>query len=64
MGAAPVAVEAQRAAKPRRMGYLSSNSASLTQRLVDASGKDCASSGMSMAQNIRIEYRFAPTRSR
>jgi ABC-type uncharacterized transport system substrate-binding protein len=57
--AAPLAVEAQRAAEPRRIGYLSSNSASLTQHLVDAFRQGLRELGYVDGQNIRIEYRFA-----
>ena len=56
---APLVVEAQRAAGPRSIGYLSSNSASRTQHLVAAFRQGLRELGYVEGQNINIEYRFA-----
>ena len=53
--AAPLVAEAQ----PRRIGFLSSNSARLAQHLVDAFRQGLLELGYVDGQNIRIEYRFA-----
>jgi len=53
--AAPLVAEAQ----PRRIGFLSSNSASLAQHLVNAFRQGLLELGYVDGQNIRIEYRFA-----
>jgi putative ABC transport system substrate-binding protein len=56
---APLVVEAQRAARSRPIGYLSSNSASRTQHLVAAFRQGLRELGYVEGQNINIEYRFA-----
>jgi putative ABC transport system substrate-binding protein len=57
--AAPRAAEAQRSAEPRRLGYLASNTATLTRHLTDAFRQSLRELGWVEGQNIRIEYRFA-----
>ena len=57
--AAPLGARAQRAAEPRRIGYLSSNSASLSHHLVDAFRQGLRELGWTEEQNLRIDYRFA-----
>jgi len=57
--AAPLSARAQRAAEPRRIGYLSSNSASLSHHLVDAFRQGLRELGWTEEQNLRIDYRFA-----
>src|SRR5262245_17739723 len=53
--AAPFVADAQ----PRRIGFLSSNSARLAQHLVDAFRQGLLELGYVDGQNIRIEYRFS-----
>jgi putative ABC transport system substrate-binding protein len=53
--AAPLVADAQ----PRRIGFLSSNSASGAQHLVNAFLQGLLELGYVHGQNIRIEYRFA-----
>src|SRR5262245_21300334 len=53
--AAPLVADAQ----PRRIGFLSSNSAKLAQHLVDAFRQGLLELGYVDGQNIRIEYRFS-----
>ena len=57
--AAPLAVEAQQAAKVYRIGYLGTSSASLESELVKAFQKGLADLGYVEGQNIVIEYRWA-----
>jgi putative ABC transport system substrate-binding protein len=57
--AAPLGARAQRAPEQRRIGYLSSNSVSMSHHLVDAFRQGLREFGWTEEQNLRIDYRFA-----
>lgn len=59
---APLAAEAQQAGKAKRIGYLSSSSATATSRFVGAFRQGLREHGWVEGQNIVVDWRFADGR--